>query len=118
MERFWNIQVAGGDPITYWLTMPLQYFEPAAVVVRRFWRGIVDVVQASPKPDRVFVCTHSGCIRAVAAAAVGHDPGEPYNVEDVRIRVYPDCEHAIVTYRGRGVEIEIPSNLPWPWSGA
>jgi hypothetical protein len=46
---------------------------------------------------------------------VGHDPGEPYNVEDVRIRVYPDCEHAIVTYRGRGVEVEIPTTAPWPW---
>jgi broad specificity phosphatase PhoE len=115
MERFWNIQAAGGDPITYWLTMPLQYFEPAALVVRRFWSGIVAAVRTQPSPDRVLVCTHSGCIRAVATAAVGHDPGEPYNVEDVRIRVYPDCEHAIVTYRGRGVEVEIPTTAPWPW---
>jgi broad specificity phosphatase PhoE len=115
MERFWNVQAAGGDPITYWLTMPLQYFEPAALVVRRFWAGVVSAVRDSPAAGRIFVCTHSGCIRAVATAAVGHDPGEPHNVEDVRIRVYPDCEHAIVTYRGRGVEIEIPTTAPWPW---
>jgi broad specificity phosphatase PhoE len=115
MERFWNIQAAGGDPITYWLTMPLQCFEPAALVVRRFWAGIVAAVRATPSAERVLVCTHSGCIRAVATAAVGHDPGEPHNVEDVRIRVYPDCQHAIVTYRGRGLEIEIPTTAPWPW---
>jgi broad specificity phosphatase PhoE len=120
MERFWNVQAAGGDPITYWLTMPLQYFEPAALVVRRFWAGIVAAVRNSAVREsaggrRIFVCTHSGCIRAVATAAVGHDPGEPHHVEDVRIRVYPDCEHAIVTYRGRGVEVEIPTTAPWPW---
>jgi hypothetical protein len=63
----------------------------------------------------VFVCSHSGPIRAVAAAAVGHDPGEPYNVEDVRVRVYADREHAVVTYRGRGVETEIPTVTTPSW---
>ena len=118
MDRFWTTQAAGGDPITVWLSQPLQYFEPAALVVRRFWRGIVEALQAEPKPERLFVATHSGPIRAVAAAAVGHDPGEPYNVEDVRIRVYSDLEHAIVTYRGRGVEIEIPTSTTPPWASA
>jgi broad specificity phosphatase PhoE len=116
MDRFWSTQAAGGDPITIWLSQPLQYFEPAALVVRRFWRGIVEALSAPDKPNRLFVATHSGPIRAVAAAAVGHDPGEPYNVEDVRIRVYADLQHAIVTYRGRGVEIEIPTSVaapPW-----
>ncbi len=115
MDRFWSTQAAGGDPITIWLSQPLQYFEPAALVVRRFWHGIVEALSSPDKPDRLFVATHSGPIRAVAAAAVGHDPGEPYNVEDVRIRVYADLQHAIVTYRGRGVEIEIPTNTTPPW---
>jgi broad specificity phosphatase PhoE len=115
MDRFWSTQAAGGDPITIWLSQPLQYFEPAALVVRRFWHGIVEAIASDPKPERIFVATHSGPIRAVAAAAVGHDPGEPYNVEDVRIRVYSDLEHAIVTYRGRGVEIEIPTTTSPPW---
>jgi broad specificity phosphatase PhoE len=115
MDRFWSTQAAGGDPITIWLSQPLQYFEPAALVVRRFWHGIVEALSAPDKPDRLFVATHSGPIRAVAAAAVGHDPGEPYNVEDVRIRVYADLQHAIVTYRGRGVEIDIPTNTSPPW---
>lgn len=116
MDRFWSIQLAGGDPITHWLTNPLQFFEPAALVVRRFWRGMVEAVREGPEANlRVFVCSHSGPIRAVAAAAVGHDPGEPYNVEDVRIRVYADLEHAVVTYRGRGVEIEIPTATTPSW---
>ena len=43
----------------------------------------------------------------------GHDPGEPHNLEDVRIRVFPDKEHAILTFRGRGTEIEVPiTNTP------
>ena len=71
---------------------------------------------ARARPDlRLYVCGHSGPIRAVAAAAVGHDPGEPYNVEDVRIRVFEDREHAIVTYRGRGVELEIPTAVTASW---
>ena len=115
MDRFWSTQAAGGDPITIWLSQPLQFFEPAALVVRRFWHGITSALQGETKIDRLIVATHSGPIRAVAAAAVGHDPGEPYNVEDVRIRVFADLERAIVTYRGRGVEIEIPTRTTPPW---
>jgi broad specificity phosphatase PhoE len=117
MDRFWNVEAAGGDPITFWLTHPMQYFEPAPLVVRRFWRGIVDAVREGPDNLRVFVCSHSGPIRALATHAVGHDPGEPYNVEDVRIRVLHDLGHAIVTYRGRGVEIEIPTTVTPTWYG-
>ena len=119
VDRFYRIQIAGGDPITQWLNTPMQYVEPAALVVRRFWKGIVEEVRtataASPEETRIFVCTHSGPIRAVATQAVGHDPGEPYNVEDVRIRVLEDLERAIVTYRGRGVEIEIPTTITPSW---
>ena len=115
MDRFWKVEAAGGDPITHWLTQPMQYFEPSALVVRRFWRGIVQAVAEGPTNQRIYVCSHSGPIRAVAASAVGHDPGEPYNLEDVRIRVLADHEHAIVTYRGRGVEIEIPTTIEPSW---
>ena len=90
IDRFWKVEAAGGDPITFWLNQPMQYFEPAALVVRRFWHGIVDAVREGPADLRIFVCSHSGPIRAVATHAVGHDPGEPYNVEDVRIRVLHD----------------------------
>jgi broad specificity phosphatase PhoE len=114
-ERFWRIQFAGGDPITHWLAMPLQYVEPPALVVRRWWKGIIEAVKEGPDDLRLFVCAHSGPIRAVATHAVGHDPGEPNNIEDVRIRLFADLEHAVLTYRGRGVEIEVPTTVTPSW---
>ena len=104
MDRVFRIQFAGGDPITYWLTTPMHFVEPPAVVVRRYWEGIVDEVRTAPPGTRVFVCSHSGPIRAVAAAAVGHDPGEPNNVEDVRIRVAarPRARHPHLPRTGPG----------------
>ena len=108
MDRFFRIQHAGGDPITSWLTTPMTYFEPPVLVVRRWWQGVVDAVTDGPDSQKVFVCSHSGPIRAFAAQAVGHDPGEPNNLEDVRIRINHDLERATVTYRGRGLDMEVP----------
>lgn len=116
IDRFYKIQAAGGDPITQWLNIPLLYVEPPALVVRRFWNAITEYVKAGPENQRIFVCTHSGPIRAMATSAVGHDPGEPNNIEDVRIRVFKDLDRAILTYRGRGVEIEIPTNVTPSWA--
>jgi broad specificity phosphatase PhoE len=115
MDRFWRVQFAGGDPITLWLNVPTHYVEPPSAVVRRYWEAIVDLVRDGPAGMRLFVCSHSGPIRAVAAAAVGHDPGEPHNVEDVRIRLDDDFEHATLTYRGRAVEIDIPTTVTPSW---
>lgn len=115
MDRIYRIQFAGGDPITHWLTQPTHYVEPPSYVVRRYWRGVLDEVDRLPESARLFVCAHSGPMRAVAASAVGHDPGEPHNVEDVRIRVHGDREHATVTYRGRGLEIDIPTTVTPSW---
>jgi broad specificity phosphatase PhoE len=116
MDRIYRIQFAGGDPITAWLTSPTHYVEPPALVVRRYWQAIVDEVRVATPGTRVYVCAHSGPMRAVAAAAVGHDPGEPNNVEDVRIRVHRDLEHATLTYRGRGLEIDIPTTVTPTWA--
>ena len=115
MDRFYRIENAGGDPITSWLTMPLQYFEPPIMVVRRHWKAVVDWVKNSAPNTKIFMCGHSGPIRAVATSAVGHDAGEPNNTEDVRIKVYDDYEHAVVTYRGRGLEIVIPTTVTPSW---
>lgn len=115
IDRVFRIQFAGGDPITYWLGQPLNYFEPPINVVRRYWHGIVDELDGCAPNTKLYVCAHSGPIRAVAAAAVGHDPGEPNNAEDVRIRVYDDRQRASLTFRGRGVEIDIPTNAVPSW---
>jgi broad specificity phosphatase PhoE len=115
LDRFWRIQFAGGDPITPWLAVPTHFVEPPAAVVRRYWETIVELVRDAPSGTRLYVCGHSGPMRAVAAAAVGHDPGEPNNVEDVRIRVHDDLEHATLTYRGRGVEVDNPTTVTPSW---
>ncbi|HSB87204.1 MAG TPA: hypothetical protein VLD86_12880, partial [Ilumatobacteraceae bacterium] len=115
MNRFYRVLQAGGDPITVWLTQPLVYFEPPMTVVRRHWQGICEIVAESAPGTAIYVSGHSGPIRAVAAAAVGHDPGEPNNTEDVRIKVYDDHEHAVLTYRGRGLELEIPTLATPSW---
>lgn len=115
MRRWAAVHAAGGDPIAYWLTHPLQYFEPAAAVVRRFWLGIARLIEGANPNDHLFVCTHSGCIRAVATAAFGYDPGEPLNVEDVLIRAIPGRQHVVVTYRGRCVRQPMPTTESAPW---
>jgi broad specificity phosphatase PhoE len=115
MNRFYRVLQGGGDPITVWLTQPLVYFEPPMCVVRRHWQGVLQVLAESQPNTAVYMCGHSGPIRAVAASAVGHDPGEPNNTEDVRIKVYDDREHAVLTYRGRGLELEIPTLATPSW---
>lgn len=128
MDRFWRTQQGGGDPIQHWLTIPLMHFEPPAMCVRRFWAGIGALAEQFPGA-RLAVPTHSGCIRALAVSALGYDPGEPYNAEHVRIKLYA-TEHtrggtdATVAYRNRVQEIKVPQidQLPqWSvhddWSG-
>ncbi len=129
MDRFWRTQQGGGDPIQHWLTTPLIHFEPPAMCVRRFWAGINSLSEEYPGA-RLAVATHSGCIRAVAVSALGYDPGEPYNIEHVRIKLLADRNNtrggqdATVAYRNRVQEIKVPNiaHLPqWQvhddWSG-
>lgn len=106
---------AAGGPIDYWIASTTTLFEPPQVVVYRAWHGIL----AAGEPDRpdglvVIACSHSALLRSFAAAAVGHDPGEPENLEYVGVRVHPDRERAEVSYRTRRVEVDIPKALP-PW---
>jgi broad specificity phosphatase PhoE len=118
IDRFVRVQRGGGDPIGFWMTMPLLSFEPPSVVVLRFWAGIVDLVARAPDGGRVVIATHSGPIRAFAAWALGHDAGEPYNLEEVRVKVRRSLSRAQVTYRNRSVEVHVPPPAEWPsWSG-
>lgn len=107
VDRFWGIQQGGGDPITHWLTMPMLHFEPPVSCVRRFWRGLL-TARAATSARTVVVATHSGPIRAFATAAMGYDPGEPFNTEFVRVRLVAGGTTALVLYRNRVQEVVIP----------
>ncbi len=107
VDRFWMTQQGGGDPIHLWLTIPLLHFEPPASTVRRFWLGIRRVLTESPGA-KVIVATHSGPIRAFATWAAGYDPGEPYNTEEVLVRLHDSGTQATVAYRNRVQEILVP----------
>jgi broad specificity phosphatase PhoE len=111
--RFWAAQEGGGDPIRFWLTVPLLAFEPPSLCVRRFWSGVRRVVAEGAAAD-VVVATHSGPMRAFATAALGVDLGEPDNAEVVTVRV--DGALASVAYRDRHQELRIPdagTGSPW-----
>jgi broad specificity phosphatase PhoE len=107
VDRFWGIQQGGGDPITHWLTMPMLHFEPPVTCVRRFWRGLL-TLKAHSSANQVMVATHSGPIRAFATAAMGYDPGEPFNTEFVRVRLLEGGHTALVLYRNRVQEVAVP----------
>ncbi|NOX29011.1 MAG: histidine phosphatase family protein [Actinobacteria bacterium] len=121
MDRFWRTQQGGGDPIHHWLTIPLLHFEPPAMTVRRFWVGITRLSAEFPGA-RLAVATHSGCIRAFAVSALGYDPGEPYNTEHVRVKLFARngesaCSDALVAYRNRVQEVKVPAIEQLPaWS--
>jgi len=112
VARFADIHDDGGDPIAWWLGQPTLALEPAALVVRRFWRALAAV--AASGAERVVVCTHSGPMRALAAHAIGLDPGEPLHLERVRVRL--DGERAEVAYRGQHVRLAIPDTQEPAWT--
>lgn len=107
IDRFWRTQQGGGDPIQHWLTIPMFHFEPPAMAVRRFWSGIHRLAAEFPG-SRLMIPTHSGPIRAFAIAALGYDPGEPYNTEHVRVKLFDGGTEALVSYRNRVQEIHVP----------
>lgn len=107
IDRFWRTQQGGADPIQHWLQIPMFHFEPPIHCVRRFWKGIQRLAQDHPG-SRMLVATHSGPIRAFAITALGYDPGEPYNTEHVRVKVFEGGTEALVSYRNRVQEIHVP----------
>ena len=109
IDRFYRTQLGGADPIQMWLTIPMMYFEPPAMCVRRFWRGFHRLIaeaeadQTMRRLDhRILAATHSGPMRAFATWAHGYDPGEPLNTEESgqgargraqRVRLLPQPRH-------------------------
>lgn len=117
IDRFWRTQQGGADPITLWTQIPMLYFEPPSATVRRFWAGI-QRIQAEHPGDRIIVGTHSGPIRVFAINAFGYDPGEPYNTEEVIVRLLQG-NSAFIAYRNRVQEVQVPDldELPDWWEG-
>jgi broad specificity phosphatase PhoE len=118
IDRFYRTQLGGQDPIQTWLTIPLMYFESPQACVRRFWKGFLRIMEESPG-SRIIAATHSGPIRAFATWAHGYDPGEPHNVEEVIVRIRKGGKTALVGYRNRVTEVNIPDPDDMPvWDGA
>lgn len=117
IDRFWRTQLGGGDPITLWTQIPMLNFEPPSATVRRFWAGLQRIRDEHPG-DRIIVGTHSGPIRVFAISAFGYDPGEPYNTEEVVVRM-TDEGSAFIAYRNRVQEVQVPDLdlLPDWWEG-
>ena len=118
VDRFWNVQQGGADPIHHWMTIPMLHFEPPASCVRRFWSGFQRLVGEAPGA-RILCATHSGPIRAFAAWTHGYDPGEPYNTEEVLVKLKEGGGEALVAYRNRVQEVQVPPTAERPdwWEG-
>jgi broad specificity phosphatase PhoE len=104
---------AAGNPIEYWLHNPTLYFEPPHVAAHRMWRGIAESGSDRPADLVVVAATHSAPMRALVATALGADPGEPHNLEEIRVRVRPDGTADLV-FREHVVHMSVPPHLP-PW---
>jgi broad specificity phosphatase PhoE len=109
LARFRSVHVSGGDPIALWLTTPLLGFEPPAVAVRRYWRGILSRAVVG----LTVVAAHSGPMRALVAHAFARDLGEPDNLEAVAIHV--DAGRARIDFRGERVHIAVPDTKEPAW---
>lgn len=115
-DRFdtdYRAAAAAGNPIEYWLRNPTLYFEPPHMAAHRFWRGIAGLRDGEVENLLVVVATHSAPMRAFMATTLGTDPGEPHNLEDIRVRVHDDGSTA-VTFRGEATAMTVPPQLP-PW---
>jgi broad specificity phosphatase PhoE len=101
-----------GGPIDRWLISTTRYFEPPQIAVYRLWAGI-QALAAQPEHGRVaLVSSHSGPMRAFVAAAIGQDPGEPVNLEQVDVRL--DGDSATVGFREHLMPVDLTTVIP-PW---
>jgi broad specificity phosphatase PhoE len=106
---------AAGHPIEWWLHQPTLWFEPPHVGAHRLWQGVAHAADGhdGARPLLVLAATHSAPMRAFAATALGRDPGEPHNLEDIRVHVGGDGR-ADVVFRGETVPFAALPALP-PW---
>lgn len=112
--RYLEHQHLGSDPVGYWLRQPLSSFEPPVAVIHRFGRAIAALADIGDPTTPTVVATHSGCLRAIVAAASGADRGEPENGETVYVFAAPEGNVATVHYRDRADRWVLPRITP-PW---
>jgi broad specificity phosphatase PhoE len=112
--RYLERQHLGSDPVGYWLRQPLPSFEPPVAVVHRFGRAIAEIADAGEVATATVVATHSGCLRAIVAAASGEDRGEPERGEAVHVFAAPGRNDAMIRYRDRVDWWLLPRTTP-PW---
>jgi len=105
---------AQGSPIEYWLRNPTLFFEPPQLAALRLWRAVASFgALAGERPLLVVATSHSGPMRAMVAAALGRDPGEPANLEDVRVQVAAEGAAALA-FRDEVVPFaQLPTMPPW-----
>lgn len=110
-DRFDSDYGAGsklGGPIDRWMVATTLFFEPPQVIAYRAWGGI----RALEPGTVALVSSHSALLRGFAAAAIGHDPGEPANLEHVEVVTRGD--RATVAFREHVVDVDVPRVVP-PW---
>ena len=64
IDRFWQTQAGGGDPITLWTQIPMLNFEPPSATFAV--SGPASKESGPSTWDRIIVGTHSGPIRVFA----------------------------------------------------
>jgi broad specificity phosphatase PhoE len=105
-----------GAPIEYWVHNPTLYFEPPPLAAHRLWRAVATFgALAAERPLLLLASTHSAPMRAFVITVLGYDPGEPHNLEDIRVRVADDGS-ATVAFRDDVVSFSAIPALP-PWFG-
>ena len=78
------------------------------------WRAVAAFGDlCGDRPLLVVATTHSAPMRAVVASALGRDPGEPHNLEDVRVQV-DAVGAATLMFRDDVVSLAaLPTPPPW-----
>ncbi len=116
-DRFdteYRLAARAGGPIQYWLRNPTLFFEPPQLAAHRLWQAVAAFGElVEQRPLLVLAATHSAPMRAFIAIALGRDPGEPHNLEDIRVRVADDGSAAVM-FRDDVVTMEaLPDRPPW-----
>ena len=120
IDRFYRTQLGGADPIQEWLTIPMMYFEPPAMCVRRFWRGFHRLIAESTRRRtlthrRILAATHSGPDARVRHLGARLRPRRaPEHRGDPGQGARGRRRRAFVSYRNRVTEVNVPPPDEFP----